>query len=276
MDKVGVIILNYNSFQETIDLVTHIYPKENNYYKLHIVVVDNASSDRTGEEGLVRVLGENNDCYIANPTNSGYAQGNNTGLRYLDSLGYDFCFIVNPDVKIKSSSVFFQVLDRLQGRHFALAGIRVGNVKPYIYRPSIWQYLFPFIYPFRTDAKASDIIRVYKVYGCFMLVNIPVFKRIGFFDPATFLYCEEDIVGEKLRKMNEPTLYVPDIAVRHSTSAITDKNLGVRKLKIMAHSFFYLLNKIRRYPVPLAYLFTGIGYINNVVMMYARNIFKKY
>jgi GT2 family glycosyltransferase len=273
MQKIGIVILIHNFFKETIDLVTNIKPKSNEQYQLHIVVVDNNSTDRTNESELIRLLEQDGGHYIANASNSGYAQGNNIGLQYYDNLGYEYCFIVNPDMKFENSEVFFNVLDKVKDKHFALTGVKIGNIKAYQKRPSIYHYLFPFIYPLRHDVKGKNITQVYKVYGCFMLVNIPVFRKTGFFDPATFLYCEEDIIAEKLRRINEPILYIPDITVNHQTSGVVNRCFSyAEKRNIAAQSLFYYLNKIRNYPKWISRLLVKIDILYN----YTKKAFKYY
>ncbi|MDR2407053.1 MAG: hypothetical protein LBE13_02920 [Bacteroidales bacterium] len=273
MKEIGIVILTYDFFKETATLVTSIRPKSNERYQLHIVVVDNDSTYRTGEDELIRLLKKEGDRYIAHTSNSGYAKGNNIGLQYFDNLGYEYCFIVNPDMKFENSDVFFNVLDKVKDKHFAMTGVKIGNVKAYQKRPSIFHYLFPFIYPLRQDVKGKNIVQVYKVYGCFMLVNIPVFRKIGFFDPSTFLYCEEDIIAEKLRCINEPILYIPDITVNHQTSGVVNKCFNsTEKRNIAAQSLFYYLNKIRNYPKWVSWLFVKIDKIYNYTKEYLKKI----
>jgi GT2 family glycosyltransferase len=266
------VILIHNFFKETIELVTSIKPKSSGQYQLHIVVVDNNSTDRTNESELIRLLEQEGDYYIVNTSNSGYAQGNNIGLQYFDNLGYKYCFIINPDMKFENSDVFFNVLDRMEDKHFALTGVKIGKVKAYRKRPSVFHYIFPFIYPLRQDVKGKNITQVYKIYGCFILVNIPVFRKISFFDPATFLYCEEDIIAEKLRYINEPILYIPDITVNHQTSGIVNKCFSyAEKRNIVAQSLFYYLNKIRNYPKWISWLFVKIDVLYNCMKNIIKN-----
>ncbi|MDR1653381.1 MAG: hypothetical protein LBS01_07020 [Prevotellaceae bacterium] len=267
MEKTGIVILTHDFFEETTALVASIKPRSNERYQLRIVVVDNNSTHRTGEDELIRLLEQNGDCYIAHTSNSGYAQGNNIGLQYLDNLGYKYCFIINPDMKFENSDVFFNVLDRMRNKHFALTGVKIGKVKAYWKRPSVLHYLFPFIYPLRQDVKGKNVVQVYKIYGCFILVNIQVFRKIGFFDPATFLYCEEDIVAEKLMKINEPTLYIPDIVVNHETSSASD-NLNSIRNQIKAKSLFYYLSEIRKYPKWISQLLVKIDVAYNYMKKY--------
>ena len=96
--KTAVIILNYNSKNDTIR-----YVNENKDYKIldTIIVVDNNSS-RDGEFESLESLKSDNIYVIKSDKNGGYSYGNNFGLKFLESLEekYDYVVISNPDVEV--------------------------------------------------------------------------------------------------------------------------------------------------------------------------------
>ncbi len=96
--KCGIVILNYNSYDLTLDLVNKIV----NYNELdEICVVDNNSNDNF--DGVFK---NKKVKYIKNNINSGYAAGNNIGLRYLvEKKKCDILFIANPDVYFENKTV---------------------------------------------------------------------------------------------------------------------------------------------------------------------------
>ena len=87
----GVVILNYNSHDLTVELANTLL----GYSAIDkICVVDNASKDNFDNEFLDEKIH-----YIKNESNLGYNSGNNVGLRYLiQEKGCEFVFIANPDV----------------------------------------------------------------------------------------------------------------------------------------------------------------------------------
>ena len=100
--KTAIIILNYNSKEDTIKYVNTI----KNYKILDtIVVVDNNSSNLDEFQELEK-LKNDNIFVVKSDKNGGYSYGNNFGLKFLDSLkeNYDYVVISNPDVEVEEKA----------------------------------------------------------------------------------------------------------------------------------------------------------------------------
>lgn len=97
MDKVGIIILNYNEAKDTLKCVESLgsvrYPNE-------IIVVDNHSTDDS-EDVLKRKL-PNDVIFISTDKNLGYAGGNNIGIKKALDLGCDYICVLNNDTEADS------------------------------------------------------------------------------------------------------------------------------------------------------------------------------
>ena len=92
--RLGIVILNYNDYKTTLDLINRI-----KYYDEidNIVVVDNKSTNNSLE--MLKKSNDNTWCLIASSENKGYASGNNIGIKYLiDNFNVDIIGIVNPDI----------------------------------------------------------------------------------------------------------------------------------------------------------------------------------
>ena len=100
--KTAIIILNYNSKNDTIRYVNEIKD-----YKVldTIIVVDNNSSDADEFEALEELKTEKIHV-IKSDKNGGYSYGNNFGLKHLEALeqDYDYVVISNPDVEVSSEA----------------------------------------------------------------------------------------------------------------------------------------------------------------------------
>ena len=46
----------------------------------------------------------------------------------------------------------------------------------------------------------QDILDVENIAGSFFIARHDIFKAIGYFDENTFLFYEEDILGEKIKE----------------------------------------------------------------------------
>jgi GT2 family glycosyltransferase len=93
---VGVVVVNYNGGELTIDCLRSLVHTDWPAAKLRVVLVDNASSDgvvdrlRT-ELPVVRV--------VEQPSNDGFGAGCNTGIRALGNV--DFVALVNNDATVE-------------------------------------------------------------------------------------------------------------------------------------------------------------------------------
>ena len=98
--KVGIIVLNYNSYNLSKEIVKKSIEMD---IINKIVLIDNNSEDDFDQ--FVNELNNNKVLYIKNNENGGYAKGNNIGLKYLYDNNYDIGFIVNPDVDFREDTI---------------------------------------------------------------------------------------------------------------------------------------------------------------------------
>ena len=98
--QVGIIVLNYNCFEETITFVKNIQSQRPSF-PLKILIVDNNSSDNSYKEFAERFQNDVDVEFIKTKSNLGYGAGNNRGIKYLkDKYKLDYFIICNPDIKI--------------------------------------------------------------------------------------------------------------------------------------------------------------------------------
>jgi len=125
--KIAAVILNYNSFEDTLQCVTNLQTQS---AKHQIIIVDNQSQpqERTMLKEWFETLKNNKAFFkitdikedivlfsqgehsqleimlVLNDKNRGYASGNNVGLKIANRLGATSALIINPDIKILDSS----------------------------------------------------------------------------------------------------------------------------------------------------------------------------
>lgn len=98
---IGVIILNYNTYQDTLNLVCELQ-EQSVASRLRVVVVDNCSPNESYEKLKPLEQRYSNVVVIATSENLGYAKGNNWGLKYLEeSSATKYVAILNSDVSIE-------------------------------------------------------------------------------------------------------------------------------------------------------------------------------
>ncbi|MGI6354833.1 MAG: glycosyltransferase family 2 protein [Lentisphaeria bacterium] len=64
------------------------------------------------------------------------------------------------------------------------------------------------------------------------------FQAVGMFDPATFLYCEEQIIAERYATINKHALYCPTVTIDHYSGKTTERHItSTRFVRILQESF---------------------------------------
>ncbi len=91
----SIIVLNWNSYDVTRDCLLSLRRLE--YSQHEVVLVDNGSVDSSPEK-LAQEFPEVR--MIRNPTNLGFAGGNNVGIRHALSRGTDYLLLLNNDTVV--------------------------------------------------------------------------------------------------------------------------------------------------------------------------------
>lgn len=117
--KVGIIILNYNSWELTRALAKRV----SEYEKVNaVVIIDNASSDDSFSK-LSEISG-GKIYLVQSGRNGGYSFGNNVGAKICDELNMDICMISNPDVIIEEEDIN-QIINAFSRSDYAmLSGVQ--------------------------------------------------------------------------------------------------------------------------------------------------------
>lgn len=170
----------------------------------------------------------NDITYLISPNNDGYAQGNNKGLNllYCDS-DINYVMILNSDI-LFIEDIIGKLVEDLQSIQDAaivcpvLLKKDLHDIDYNCARKSIpladlfLEYMFLF-YDFlnilsrrrkrrnlligKSLPRNEPLIEIELPSGSCMLIRKEFFKQIGFFDPNTFLYNEENILWVKIKKV---------------------------------------------------------------------------
>lgn len=100
---IGAVVLNYCSAEDTWRAATTLASFA---VVEHVVVVDNASPDGSGDLLASRMAAAPHGVeLVRSPTNGGYSAGNNLGLRRLAEFGCATAVVSNPDVFLGEQAV---------------------------------------------------------------------------------------------------------------------------------------------------------------------------
>jgi len=193
--KIAVILLNYNSSVDTIAL----YQQVKSFYKgISIFVIDN-NSKKEGREKLISEI--DREILILNSKNSGYAGGNNIGIKKAIEVGAEYVLILNPDISIEKETLPVLLQTIQQNMNIAAVGPRIcySDKKEQIYSDGgviikeKGYYTTHINYnKFTSEVEDSLLINeVDYVNGSAMLINVLALEKIGLMREDFFLYFEE-------------------------------------------------------------------------------------
>jgi GT2 family glycosyltransferase len=105
---VSIVVLNWNGKKYVYDCVKSILSQT--YKNYEIIIVDNNSTDESGEKLLQLYENKENFRFILNKENTGFSKGMNIGI---DACAGEFLLLLNNDIFLKEDFVekFVQKLD---------------------------------------------------------------------------------------------------------------------------------------------------------------------
>lgn len=251
--KTACVIVNYNDAETTIKLLNKIHD-----YKVidYIIVVDNCSTD--GSYGALEKCRTDRIIVLCATENKGYGAGNNLGIKYAkERLQCDVAVIANPDVifteecieKIKytfSENRDVAVVTALQlksdGTLFHETAWGIPSVNEYIFSAL---FFIGKLYSKTKEYNGNTRIAVDCVSGAFLAVDINKFLSVDGYDERIFLYCEETMLGIKLKKAGFRTLLLTNETYIHHHAASTQKSIpdAVKRRSLLLNSRLFVLKE---------------------------------
>jgi len=221
--KTAAVIVNHNNQDDLKKLVSRI--REYNIFD-GVVIVDNKSDDIDAVEAIAS--GDKIHLIRAGK-NGGYGYGNNIGMKWAFENGFTHAVIANPDTEFSEKCVK-AMLDEFSDEKVAVvapvcrtpkssydAPLSGWNLKTWgqellskgpicrrVFRGitaapdfEITNTMSAVIVSELADATAS--VSVDAVLGSLLAVDAAKFSEVGGYDDEVFLYCEENILGQKMK-----------------------------------------------------------------------------
>ena len=255
--NIAIIILNYMSYKETIrtaDMMADRY----GFGPDQIIVVDNASPNESAEE--LKAAAEGRFVFIPNDTNSGYAAGNNIGLRYARENGFEYAIVMNNDIFCEEDNLIDEISSVFKkDESVAVVSTDVYGPDGHLFnrdsvRPSFYDYTFGMLGYRKKGRQLNELdgySYIYRPNGCFMMCDLKKLEEINYMDEHTFLYFEESILSERLSLAGYKCALAMNARVIHENSKTVLSVLKYRKIrKIQAKSLNYLLREYRGFGKP--------------------------
>jgi GT2 family glycosyltransferase len=252
--KVLIVILNYITYDLTLQLVEEL--KRFAFPNTAVMVIDNCSPNNSANV-LAAEAETGGYIFYANDINSGYAAGNNIGIRYAIAHGYDYTWILNNDVKIQDKCILQKMLDVAESSdNIGCVGPKIFSLEgkeclPYCDRPTFWTMTLGIVSGKIKRKSQTNVSQfVYRIHGCCMLLRNSIMQRIDCMDERTFLYNEEDILAERMLNVGSVSYYCAETSLIHMESTTVKITFGAKnkqRIKMTLDSLEIYLRDYRRY-----------------------------
>ncbi len=281
--KIGMVIVNYNDFENTNRLINNI----KNYKCLDdIVIVDNNSTDDSFKK-LKKVEKEN--ITIIKNNSRKYSSGLNIGAQFLvKKLGKCNIIFSNSDIIIKKEKDLINLSENItedivvvgptidehgilnRGWHLPTVNQEILFNIPLFSRYFKKKYL---LYKDSDYQKATTLVDV--VSGCFFMVDSEFLKKVDYFDEKTLLYYEEQILAEKVKQAKKRECINNKIIIYHDHSVTIDKSIKrIEKQRILKESQRYYIKTYKKTNIIQLFLLYITDYLYRSVL-YIRYLIRK-
>ena len=231
MIDLSILIVNWNTRDYLLHCLESVFQAAGRS-SWEVIVVDNGSRDRSGEEVKKRFPRIR---LIENERNLGFARAMNQGLQ--QSSGR-YALLLNPDTRVKEGAIE-RLLSFMDGHPEAgVAGIQLLNsdgskqnsianfpsLATELLNKSFLRWMFPKRFPGK-GRNYSEPIEVDSVIGACMIVRREAIERVGLLDEDYFLFLEETDWCYRMKEAGWKVYHLPQAGFYHfqGKSAETEK-----------------------------------------------------
>lgn len=247
MNKVSIIIINYNTFALTSQCIRSVIEQTRNV-SYEIILVDNASAECDPDNFLKKFSGLK---LIKSQMNGGFAFGNNLGI---EKAAGDFILLLNSDTILQEDSISKSVEYMLQHTEAGVLGCRMtypeGKVQYSArrFRSISWELLdlfrfFPWLMPYPKRAKRmlgkyfrhNENMECDWVNGAFFLFPKKIMEQLPGkkLDDRFFMYGEDQLWCEQIKNLSYKILFYSGTTIIHVNSGSTDQAKQLKLRKVM-------------------------------------------
>ena len=273
--KYCFVILNYNTYDYTINCISSIIEKCE-HLKYKIIIVDNNSKDKSGEKLNQKYENDENIKIILNKENLGFAKGNNVGIVYArNNYNPDFIIVNNSDTLLMTDNFLEKVDEIFQKYNFSILGPKIHNpnnklqyiphkllslkqIKHTIIYFKIKYVLNLFFLTFldlkyfnksviidKNNKEANEILIDIVLHGSFLIFSSNYFKYYDIIPEDSMFYREEELLYLNCKNKNLLTLYYPELEIFHDVNgSIKQSYKNKRKQNLFKYKRHIIANKI--------------------------------
>ncbi len=247
--KIAIIILNWNSWKNTLECLESIYQID--YPKYEIILVDNGSKDASIQKiesfakGEIRIesnfftydssnkplkivkppikvsSGFNKELVLVeNPVNYGFATGVNVAIHLAQKQLADYMLLLNNDIVVDRGFLFELVAQAEKMPKFGIGGPTIY----YYGQPTTVDFAGENLTLWRVKGKENCEKLTYpkevdKVEGSCMLIKRDVLEKVGLLYSKYWAYWEETDLCFRAKKAGFKIVYIPNSKVWHKVAS---------------------------------------------------------
>lgn len=243
MSKTAVVLVHFKGTNETVACVKSLIRTDSKHQSFSLIIVINPSDEDHGN--LLRILHRTypQTIIIENKINTGFALGNNIGIRKALEIGSDQIILLNSDTEVSDNFI-----SRLAA--FGTSDKSIGMASPKIYFSKGYEYLkdkyndkergkviwygggiidWSNVYASHRGVDEVDIgqydqlIETDFATGCCLLIKKEVIEKVGFLSEKYFLYYEDIDYSMRVKKAGFRVMYYPKNYIWHKNASSSGK-----------------------------------------------------
>ena len=218
--KLLIFIVAYNH-EKTIESVIKRIPKKlTNLYDLEILIIDDASTDKTFEisKKIQRNQRKNNFRVkvFYNPINQGYGGNQKIGYHYAIKKKFDYVVLLHGDGQYAPEELPKLMIGLEKNKYDVVMGSRMINKKNALkggmpFYKLIGNIVLTKVQNFLLNTKLAEFHTGYRIYSIKSLKNIPFHLNTQDFHFDTEILIQLFLINAKIKEISIPTFYGDEI-----------------------------------------------------------------
>lgn len=280
MKNIAVVILNYNTFDDTVICVDSI-KKFTKRVPYKIFIVDNASPDKSGDQLSAKYEDDSDVVVLKSQVNKGFSGGNNVGIRAALKEGYEYVYLLNSDI-ILENDAFAQMQESFESSDdFAIVGPSIVNslggyvqfarrgvtLATYFMGRGLFYKLFPRLvrglryheYPHDKNFAFDGMLN-----GCCFGMKADFIRENKCLDENIFMYYEEDALAHIIRRAGKRAIIASNAKIIHNEGVATKKSSVDRLLFTRFYRWTSVLYVLKNYANANRLICKMISFLNVV------------